>query len=278
MKKMKTDLTNKILELHYQGKNNTEITKILNIQHRTVANHLKKSINYCALSNMSMIKRTYTLNENFFNEIITEEQSYWLGFLFADGYVYSSKKPNNGKFARQLKIVLNHEDIDHLYKFKDSISSNSPIKFYKYSNGIYPCITINNKTIVTDLIKLGCIQGKTHKLIFPTFLNDNLKRHFIRGYFDGDGCITKSNFINNKTSNINITGRKEFLFEIQKFFHEQIGLNFTKMSKRHIERNNDIFTIHYGGANIMKKLKVFFYDNSNIYLKRKFDKFNSWVI
>ena len=274
---LKKELTEKIVNLHNQGKNNSEITRILKIQHRTVANHLKVSLNYIALSNMSKTKRKYNLNENFFESIETEEQSYWLGFIYADGYVYNSIKPTSGKRDRHLKISLNKQDYDHLEKFKISLKSDSPIKMEKRLIDNYPTVKIFNKKIVNDLIKLGCVQGKTHKLTFPNFLKKELIKHFIRGYFDGDGCITKSNKEKNNKANINITGTKEFLIEIQKNFNEDIGLNFTKMSKRHKDRDDDIFTIHYGGNNVMKKIKNYFYNESTYFLERKYEKFNNWV-
>lgn len=277
MKIINKNLTDEIVKLHREGKNNTEITKILNIQYRTVAKHLKNSLNYDAVSNMSKIKRKYSLNENFFENIVTEEQCYWLGFIFADGYVNNSIKPGSKKYDRHLKIVLKEIDIEHLENFKTSINSNKPIKLLKYTNGYYPTLIIYNKKIVEDLVKLGCVQGKTHKLLFPKSLSKEQIRHFIRGYFDGDGCITRSNKEKNNTCNLNITGRKEFLFEIQKIFNDELGLNYTKMSKRHKERKNDIYTIHYGGIHVMKKLKKYLYDESMIFLFRKFKKFDQWV-
>lgn len=39
-------------------------------------------------------KWTYPFNEDYFEEIDSEEKAYWLGFLMADGNVY---KPKNGR-------------------------------------------------------------------------------------------------------------------------------------------------------------------------------------
>lgn len=43
----------------------------------------------------------------------------------------------------------------------------------------------------SDIAKIGGIKCKTHLLTFPSInvLPYELIPHFIRGYFDGDGCI-----------------------------------------------------------------------------------------
>ena len=40
-----------------------------------------------------------------------------------------------------------------------------------------------------DLEKHGCVENKSLILQFPTTVPEELMHHFIRGYFDGDGCI-----------------------------------------------------------------------------------------
>ncbi len=53
----------------------------------------------------------YNINENVFDNIDTEEKAYWLGFLYADGYVTYKN------YTIGLGVAL--KDIDHLRKFKD---------------------------------------------------------------------------------------------------------------------------------------------------------------
>ncbi len=40
-----------------------------------------------------------------------------------------------------------------------------------------------------DLIGHGATIRKSLTLTFPTHLDEKLIKHFLRGYFDGDGCI-----------------------------------------------------------------------------------------
>ena len=48
---------------------------------------------------------------------------------------------------------------------------------------------ISNSTISKDLENLGMVANKSLILAFPTFISKELMPHFIRGYFDGDGCV-----------------------------------------------------------------------------------------
>jgi hypothetical protein len=41
----------------------------------------------------------------------------------------------------------------------------------------------------SDLTRLGAVKNKSLILEFPQFITPKLLSHFIRGYFDGDGCI-----------------------------------------------------------------------------------------
>ena len=70
--------------------------------------------------------RLYTLNENFFETIDTEDKAYWLGFIYADGYITKSKTGQHN-----LGIKLSIKDLAHLQKFALDIKTNKPIGIYK---------------------------------------------------------------------------------------------------------------------------------------------------
>ncbi len=50
-------------------------------------------------------------------------------------------------------------------------------------------LQIGSKKIYNNLLKLGFTPKKSLSLVFPD-TPDNVLAHFIRGYFDGDGCAT----------------------------------------------------------------------------------------
>ena len=69
----------------------------------------------------------YYYNKDFFNKIDTEEKAYWLGFLYADGCIVTRSKCKKVT-PMSLELVLSSIDINHLYKFLNSLESNIEIK------------------------------------------------------------------------------------------------------------------------------------------------------
>jgi intein/homing endonuclease len=206
---------------------------------------------YCSNSCSS---RKYKINEHFFEQIDSEEKAYILGFIYADGCV--SKK------GYELIIKLNNKDKIILEKIKNLLESDHPIKeIKKYNQSEF---RIGSKKICNDLLNHGVTSAKTFKIEFPK-ISKSLKWHFIRGFFDGDGCISK---IKNRNShNITIfTASKNFMEKLVENLNEIEILSFVYV------RNNG-FAISFNKNEDILKFKEVIYKNSNIYLERKKSKF-----
>lgn len=170
------------LKNNYNKYSSKELATILN---RT-RNSVQLKINRMGLKR----EDKYCYNENFFEKIDTEEKAYWLGFIYADGYVQRNKDKRNSELGIELQIG----DIEHLKKFNKSINGNVEVKIkerfdYRYGHSNTHCvIRLYKSKIVDDLIKLGVVPNKSHIITFPQ-LNKDMVLPFIRGFFDGDGCI-----------------------------------------------------------------------------------------
>lgn len=214
----------------------------------------------------------YTVNQDYFEKIDNEWKAYWLGFLYADGCV--TIKNQNGKMKYALSLALCSEDKAHIEKFAHSLQSNAPIKVNptNYKDKKYVRLLITNKKICEDLSKLGCIPLKTLTLIFPKIgqVPDNLLRHFIRGYFDGDGCV----HINKKKreASINFVGTLEFLTKVQQILEKECDFRPVKLQRK---KNNKAYSLQYGYLRSIEKFYRYLYKDCNIMLDRKFEKFNS---
>ena len=130
-------------------------------------------------------------------------------------------------------------------------------------------MVIENKYLSKKLSELGVVQRKTFNIVFPQWLDKELYRHFIRGYFDGDGCIYIGENCKNPT--FSIVGTYEFLTDVQNILIEECCLNKTKFDKRFKE--SEIFTLRYCGRNNTKKIRDWMYLDATIYIERKFDKY-----
>lgn len=207
--------------------------------------------------------KKYILNESFFEVIDDEYKAYWLGFLYADGYV----RMKNNK-SGELRIKLKYDDKNHIETFRDCISSNHKINDFiqKSSSESFSkvsSLSIYNTKLVMDLFSHGCVNAKTFKIKFPVLKND-LNRHFLRGYFDGDGYITIKK--NSNSATVGITSNFDFINGIIRY------LNYGKISKR---KNIYDFKI-YNRTNIEKFYNLL-YENSNIFLQRKRNIFDEYL-
>lgn len=218
-----------------------------------------------------MIK--YSLNKTYFDKINTEEKAYFLGFLYADGC----------NTMNSVKIQVSETDKDILLKLRNRINSNCKILPCKPSivkNGNKSYISkksyvlwLNSRYLCNKLLERGCMPRKTFKLIFPKsrILPKKLIRHFIRGYFDGDGSMCADK--NKKGSKFYLIGRKAFCLEIKSILEKylKIELTFKKYGKQ------KYWTIHCGSIPNIKKILDYLYLDAKIYLNRKYKKYKYFV-
>ena len=226
------------------------------------------------------------IRHNFFSSIETELQAYLLGFIASDGSI------NLKRHTLCIHVNKKDEEIFELFKI---ISPNAYTQECKPTESISKVqgrtvknkgsirLSISSKILIEDLYKLGIEENKTYKeMKIPKQIPKSLIRHFIRGYFDGDGCITysirKPN-PKNREINYRVSCRFEIcsklsniLIDFQKYFGE---LNI-KTNIQYLKRN-DMYNINTCSRNNIIKIFEILYNNSNFYLNRKFNKFNYYV-
>lgn len=216
--------------------------------------------------------KKYNVNENYFKHIDTEDKAYWLGFLYADGYVRIIKNRSG-----ELKLKLKKSDRNHIELFKKCIETTVNITEHiskvtvnekTYYSEIVQIIICNTK-IVKNLFEHGCFNNKTFKITLPK-LDDNLMVHFIRGYFDGDGCISKRNN-NNNNYTISFLGNEIFINQLRNYLIE----NCLNNERIYINNHGSIKKLNISYIENCRKIKNYLYGNSTIYLKRKKDIFDS---
>lgn len=255
----------KIVSLYKESKSSHRVAKQIGRSQHAVLRHLHKAVPELVQNNRTTVpnntrRKKYTVNHNYFETIDTQEKAYILGFIYADGYV-------NEKGC--LEIGLHPKDVSVLEFIKTQLESNALIKFKhnkkSYSKEGLMILQVHSKKITNDLGKLGCVQNKTFKITFPTFLEDTLVRHFVRGYFDGDGCIHLCK--RNNGAILNFASNLTFLEGLNKYLSYQLQ----KDCKR-IRKNKNIGYLIFSGKEDIKSIGNLMYTGNTYCLDRKYNK------
>lgn len=245
-------------ELYEQGESLTSICEKLKFERHMLSKLFKED-------NIEIKQNKYIYNEKAFETIETEEDAYWLGFMYADG--------NINELRMVCDLSMAEKDVEHLEKFKNFISPNNILikrKSYLsstnkeyYSYRFY----ITNKQITENLINNGCLWSKTYDIKFPTHISKEMMPHFIRGFFDGDGNITSSL----RQNNLNFTcANYDFLTDLQNY------LNLTcEMKKNKIVNDNrsEAKRIQWSAKKDLISFYNYIYKDATIYLDRKYNTF-----
>lgn len=224
---------------------------------------------YNAIRDSSKCKIKYNIiNKDFFKSVDLECQAYFLGFLYADGWVDIK---NN-----QICLSLHEKDKYILDIFSNLIFENKKL-YYRAPNGNnsgHYRLTISNKEMCNDILKLGMFENKTFKLEFPNFIKNDLIRHFIRGYFDGDGCICLSRHKDTYYRvGFSIIGTESLLSGIVDYFYNNLNIKKPKINVKHKNRQNNIYYFCISSRENVLKIYELLYNDSNYYLTRKKDIF-----
>lgn len=120
-----------------------------------------------------------------------------------------------------------------------------------------------------DLISHGIVKNKSLILTFPEIRTDMI-RHYIRGYFDGDGSLSRTTSRSKLKweYQCKIMGTKEFLEEVQRC----IGYPEKKLFQRNDDGKNTYY-ISIGGNKQVEKIMDFLYKDANVYLDRKHERY-----
>ena len=126
------------------------------------------------------IIRKYTLNHEYFDDISTPEQAYWLGFLAADGAVLDGY----GTYAVRLELAK--KDAEHVHLFARAMGADTPPRSSGEKGTVY--VALNSRYLVESLGRIG-IGPRKSATVEPWDGPADLMPHYWRGLFDGDGCI-----------------------------------------------------------------------------------------
>lgn len=255
--------------------NEPSITKIATkykIGKSVLSNRLKdlgyKVVNY---------QNKLLFDETIFDSIDTEEKAYWLGFWYADGYLDSKPLNPNIKPKYGVELSLKGDDLRHLEKFNVFMKhSKNIVKVSNVKCGKTICKRcrwgVTNKHLWNTLNNYGCTPRKSLTITFPDisiFKSSDLIRHFIRGYWDGDGCLSWCDK-EHKCPSVSVLGTEDFLTSIKS--HLPLKFDYI-LSKANQNSPNEITKQFSVCGKNGYELAKYLYSNATIYLERKYEKY-----
>ena len=206
--------------------------------------------------------RTSNVNDNYF-KTQSHNMAYILGFLAADGCV--SKDTNH------FYIDLQESDEEILYKIKNELSFAGDIQHYTNNHGCtYSRLRVCSKTIKEDLSHYGITPKKTYTLNPPHFLEKQYYISYIRGYFDGDGCI----YIKPEKYAYNwyICGaRKNVLTWIQDILLNEYGIiSYLRTKKEKLTYGDSFYYLQVYKKTVINQIFNVLYIEDSLFLDRKY--------
>lgn len=239
----------------------TETAKKFNIDRCTLGLHLTE----LGLNDSKVRQKKYHYNENYFHNITTDEQAYWLGWLHSDGNINDN----------QVRLRISADDIEILELFNQSLNSNIEIKIESSHKGFstntnMANLTISSKQMIMDLAQYGIVANKTKIINFYHFDDKELIKAYIRGIFDGDGWC----YFSENSREIGFSGNLATCTEITKFLTNELQIKNVKVTPV-----KTIYRIRICNKDGIVK----FYDNilkghRDLSLKRKFDKIENFAV
>lgn len=209
-------------------------------------------------------KNTIQFNERFFQNIDQEDKAYFLGFLAADGHV---RKSNH---CCQLSIQKRDEAL--MYRFANSLELNPAHIKTRIHKGKFEMseVYLSSRFMCEDLKAIGLGHDKSFTLqINSDKLPEDMVRHFIRGYSDGNGTF-------HRESDLRIcTCSKDFAFQLMHWL--TFPGSKPAMQIHNTNRKNTLYIVRLGRRNGKAGL-LWLYENQTICLERKFSQFSRFYL
>lgn len=263
------NIIKKICSDYYNGKNVEDLTEKYKINHVKIKEILTDN-GFCVEEKKSR-RRIWNIDENYFDKIDTPNKAYVLGLLYADGY--------NSLATHTARIMLQERDKDILVKISAQLQYEKPLGFVKCSdhvasNGFISkdmySLSISSPHICEELALHGVLPNKSLILEYPDWMPEKFNRHFIRGYFDGDGSFCRQS---KRTSNylITFTSTEDFCVDCLNILRKNLGIGggiYDASCHNGITR-----VLSISGKDQCKKILDWLYEDADIYMDRKYNHY-----
>ena len=215
-------------------------------------------------------------------DILTPEAMYWIGFLYADGYIE--------KNAPVIGVTLSETDRGHVQKFNEFLggqlkvnditqSLTRSLKGANVDSVSKMCrVKVADTQLYNRLISLGFTSNKTHVIVPHDLVK--YSRDFYRGLVDGDGWVT---FVKTKGDGHWVEGAKEYVYPRLGLCGNETTitsfLEFIKLSGiecksglKKAPRENALYSMDVTSKPAIQVMNLL-YKDATVYLDRKYKKY-----
>lgn len=198
---MKNKLTKDFLQQKYliEGLSTVEIARLVGCVKSTVRYNL---IKHDIKRRQGVTKKYKLLPLDRVTNLEEPSVAYFLGFIAADGCIRRTK------YSEQLRIKIHKRDVRLLEDFKSLFKLTNPIVETKAGQ---VALTVIQNNLLNSFSMWNIVPNKSLRMEFPEGIPSKLLRHYIRGYFDGDGHISTVRYKrgNPRVKNIGFTTGSE---------------------------------------------------------------------
>ena len=253
-----------ICQMYADGASTPKIGTMFNVGHKVIAKVLEE----LGVSRIGVGRRQYKINEHYFDCVDTPNKAYILGFLYADGCNFPKKST--------ISMSLEEGDREILELIRKEIGVEKELEFIDYSNKHDFGYTYKNQYrllmfsahMCRALIKHGMTPSKSLTLTFPK-LREDLIHHFIRGIFDGDGCVVNGS----KSTNFmaTITSTNAFCETLKSVVERYVDVNCHVYDASNHNGITKVFAL--SGRQQVKSFLDWIYQDADLLLQRKYNRY-----
>ena len=221
------------------------------------------------------------IDHEFFDSIDTEEKAYILGYILADGHAVD---PKHKRFRIQLACI----DEDIIVKIGKAIGYEKELpqrvdhleRIRKGGNALF-VFHFNSRGMWNKLNDLEATGSKCHRMLMPE-ISDAFKRHFARGYVDGDGSLViskidpKKNWRYRPDNEIQVQvafcgGSWDVISTLTKWMNGR-SRHKAKIEVGQTKSGRAFYRVGWCGSNGYRVAK-WLYEKANIFIDRKMAKY-----
>lgn len=262
--------------LYLQGMNVSKIAAHYQISNATVKKTLLRAgtpIRTSDENNLATSKAN-TPNAEFFDEIATEEQAYWLGFICADG----SNDPRPRRYRLSIQLALC--DKPHLQKFADLFNGKVGERTQTRESGERTTTAVyylDSRYLTRSLAAQGVVQNKTYSPymhLIPQGIDRSLLHHFVRGFIDGDGWAMEQ-MASRRSVRIGLAADIDLVGWLREYWWRELAVAWPSLTHKS-SAHDRFYSVHWQHPLDTQKIYRWLYRDATVYLERKRSIFDTY--